>query len=200
MKAAEHLARHDPVLKPLVKKFGIFKPTLHTNYYYRLVRSIIGQQLSVKAASSIEKRFLDLFGGELPSPEQILQIQPEELRAVGLSNAKVAYVRDLAQHILNGQLELEKLPKLSNEEIIKELVAVKGIGEWSAHMFLIFALGRQDVLPTGDLGVRSGIKKLYGYESLPTPTEIIELAEKNNWHPYESVAAWYIWQSLDNSP
>jgi DNA-3-methyladenine glycosylase II len=196
--AAEHLSAHDPVLAQLVQTFGPYKPKQQTNYYYRLVRAIIGQQLSVRAADTIEKRFIDLFGGALPEPEQILDKSIEDLRAVGLSHAKAAYVRDLAQHIIDGQLELDRLPSLSNQEIIKELVAVKGIGEWTAHIFLIFALGRLDVLPVGDLGIRSGIQKLYGLERLPTPTAITDLAEKNHWQPYESVAAWYIWQSLDN--
>jgi len=197
-KAAKHLSSKDPILAHLVKKYGLFSHKPHTNYYYRLVRSIIGQQLSVKAANTIEQRFINLFGGEMPSPEQILQKKPEELRAVGLSNAKAVYVQDLARHILDGELEIDKLPDLNNEEIIKELVAVKGIGEWTAHMFLIFALGRTDVLPVGDLGVRAGVQMLYGLEQLPTPAEVTALAGTKNWHPYESVAAWYIWQSLDN--
>ena len=197
--AVAYLSSNDPVMAGLIAKHKPFNPKPETNYYGRLVRAIIGQQLSVKAADTIEKRFVDLFGGELPAPEQILEKEIEELRAVGLSNAKAAYVKDLAQHILDGRLELDKLPELTNEEIIKELVAVKGIGEWTAHMFLIFALGRLDILPTGDLGIRAGIKKLYGFEELPTPAQMIELAEKNKWHPYESVASWYIWQSLDNS-
>jgi DNA-3-methyladenine glycosylase II len=119
---------------------------------------------------------------------------------VGLSRNKAAYVLDLAKHVADGQLQLDRIAELPNDQIIKELVAVKGIGEWTAHMFLIFALGRLDVLPVGDLGIRSGIQKLYGYDHLPTPAEIIELAAKNNWHPYESVACWYVWQALDNAP
>jgi DNA-3-methyladenine glycosylase II len=197
--AEKHLSTNDPVLAALIAKHQSFNPTLETNYYYRLVRAIIGQQLSVKAADTIEKRFVDLFGGKLPAPEQILEKDIEELRAVGLSYAKASYVQDLAQHVLDGRLEFEKLPKLSNEQIISELVAVKGIGEWTAHMFLIFALGRLDVLPVGDLGIRAGIRNLYRFEDLPTPAQIIELAEKNNWHPYESVASWYIWRSLENN-
>lgn len=199
-KAAEHLSKNDPVLAPLVRKHGLFRPMPHTNYYYELVSSIISQQLSIKAAATIEKRFVDLFNGKFPAPEQIVGANPETLRAVGFSRAKAAYVIDLAEHVLDGRLELDKLPELPNEEITKELAAVKGIGEWTAHMFLIFALGRLDVLPVGDLGIRAGIKRLYEFERLPTPIEVIELAAKNNWHPYESVASWYIWQSLDNAP
>jgi DNA-3-methyladenine glycosylase II len=197
--AIEHLSSHDKVMAALIARHPPFSPKPVTNYYYRLVRAIIGQQLSVKAADTIEKRFVALFGGKLPAPEQILEKDIEELRGVGLSNAKASYVQDLAQHVLDGRLELEKLPKLSNEQIISELVAVKGIGEWTAHMFLIFALGRLDVLPVGDLGIRAGIRNLYGFEDLPTPAQIIKLSEKNNWHPYESVASWYIWRSLENN-
>jgi DNA-3-methyladenine glycosylase II len=198
--AAKHLAANDPVMARLVTEHGLFKPEPHTNYYYELVSSIIGQQLSVKAAASIEKRFIDLFDGAFPTPEQIVAIDPEALRGVGFSRAKAAYVADLARHVLSGELQIEKLPSLDNDEIIKELTAVKGIGEWTAHMFLIFALGRLDILPTGDLGFRTGVRKHYGFADMPTPAQCKEIAEKYQWHPYESVATWYLWQSLDNAP
>lgn len=197
--AAKHLAA-DPVLAPVIARHGLFKPVPHTDYYWELVDSIISQQLSVKAARTIEGRFLDLFGGKQPQPHELLGTSVDELRAVGLSRNKAAYVLDLAQHVQDGTLQLDRIATLPNAEIIKELVAVKGIGEWTAHMFLIFALGRLDVLPVGDLGIRSGIQKLYGYDHLPTAAEITELAAKNNWHPYESVACWYVWQALDNEP
>ncbi|HKX72435.1 MAG TPA: DNA-3-methyladenine glycosylase [Candidatus Saccharimonadales bacterium] len=198
--AATHLAAHDPVLAPVIATHGLFKPVPHTDYYWELVDSIISQQLSIKAARTIEGRFLDLFGGTQPKPEQLLRKTVEELRAVGLSRAKASYVLDLAQHIADGQLQLDRIAELPNDAVIKELVAVKGIGEWTAHMFLIFALGRLDVLPVGDLGIRSGIQKLYGLDHLPTPPEIQDLATRNNWHPYESIACWYVWQALDNAP
>lgn len=197
--AAKHLSA-DPILAPVIAAHGPFKPVPHTDYYWALVDSIISQQLSVKAARTIEGRFLDLFGGKQPTPHQILSKTVDELRAVGLSRNKAAYVLDLAQHIQDGQLQLDRIASLPNDEIIKELTAVKGIGVWTAHMFLIFALGRLDVLPVGDLGIRSGIQKLYGFDHLPTPAEIEALATKNNWHPYESIACWYVWQALDNAP
>lgn len=200
-KAAEsHLAKNDPVMAGLIKQHGPFKIDLKTDYYFALVSSIIGQQLSVKAAASIRKRFLDLFDGRMPTAEEILSINTETLRGIGFSGSKAGYIKSLAEHILSGQLELDRLPQLSNEEIIKELVAVKGIGEWTAHMFLIFALGRQDILPVGDLGVRTAVGKLYGFEDLPTPAQVTEVAEKHGWQPYASVAAWYCWRSLDNEP
>ena len=198
--AEDHLKSADPVLATLIQQHGPFEIELRTDYYFALVSSIIGQQLSVKAAASIKKRFVDLFDGALPTPEQILATNEDTLRGIGFSRPKVSYIKSLAEHILNGSLELNRLPELPNEEIIKELVAVKGIGEWTAHMFLIFALGRLDVLPVGDLGVRNGVKNLYGFEGVPTPEEVRLIADKNNWHPYESIATWYIWRSLDNEP
>lgn len=200
LKAATiHLAKHDPILARLIKSHKKCDISPHTNYYQELVDSIIGQQLSVKAARSILNRFIDLFGGTFPKPDQILAKSPEELRAVGLSNAKAAYVQDLAHHVMDGRLVLDKLNLLSNEEIIQELTAVKGIGEWTAHMFLLFAMGRLDVLAHGDLGIKNGIRAVYNFDHLPTAKDIQDLSKKNNWHPYESVACWYIWQSLDNA-
>lgn len=198
-RAARHLAEHDAVLKPVIARAGPCTITPHTDYYWELIDSIISQQLSVKAAASIEKRFQELFGTEAPAPEAILAKSVDELRAVGLSRPKANYIRDLAQHIIDGTVKFDKLDSQRNEEIITELTAVKGIGEWTAHMFLIFCMGRLDVLPVGDLGIRNGIRTLYGFEDLPTPAEIRELAAKNHWQPYESVASWYIWQSLDNA-
>jgi DNA-3-methyladenine glycosylase II len=197
--ASEHLAAKDPVLAGLIAKHGPFTPRPHTDYYWELVDSIISQQLSVKAARTIEQRFLALFGDKVPSAEQLLDTSIDELRAVGMSRAKATYVLDLAKHIADGSLKLDKLPRLGNDEIIKELVAVKGIGEWTAHMFLIFALGRLDILPVGDLGIRSGIQRLYGLDHLPLPAQVTEHASRWQWHPYESVAAWYVWQALDNA-
>lgn len=198
--AEDYLAAHDPVMAELIARHGPFEVDLKDDYYFALVSSIIGQQLSVKAAATIRQRFIDHFGGKLPTPQQILEVDGQTLRDLGFSWAKVKYVKSLAEHILAGELIPEKLPDLSNDEIIKELVAVKGIGEWTAHMFLIFALGRLEVLPTGDLGVRMAVKNLYGFKDVPTPVQVTELANKNGWHPYESVASWYLWRSLDNDP
>lgn len=199
-KAATHLREHDPVLAPVIDKAGIAEFLPHTDYYAALVNSIIGQQLSVKAAASIKQRFRDLFGGELPTPAAILQKSEEELRTAGLSGAKARYVRDLAEHVLDGRIKFDRLGVQTNEEIIAELTDVKGIGEWTAHMFLMFCVGRLDVLPIGDLGVRNGVQLLYGLESVPTPLQVSEIAAKNHWHPYESVASWYVWRSLENEP
>ncbi len=198
--AAKALAQADPVLAPIIAQNGPCTITPHHDYYRALADSIIGQQLSVKAAATIKRRFRDLFGGTFPAPELILDKSVEELRACGLSNAKANYIRDLAFHILDGRVKFDQLDSMTNQEIITELTDVKGIGDWTVHMFLMFCMGRPDVLAVGDLGVRSGIRKLYGFENLPTPQEVTDLATQNNWHPYESIACWYIWRSLDNEP
>lgn len=199
--AADHLQAHDPLLTPVIHQAGLAKLTPHTNYYGALVDSIISQQLSVKAAATIERRFKDLFGSDdFPSPAAILNKSSIELRGAGLSQAKAKYIQDLAQHIVDGKLTFDDFASLPNETIITNLTDVKGIGEWTAHMFLMFCMGRLDVLPTGDLGIRNGVRKLYGLQDLPSPTQVREIADKYHWHPYESVASWYIWHSLDNKP
>lgn len=198
--AANHLSKHDPRLAPLIAKHGLYQVEPHTNYYQDLVDSIIGQQLSVKAAATILGRFKDLFGGELPSPAQILEQDIETLRSVGLSRPKAGYIRDLAGHVIDGSVKFGHLPKLSNEEIVQELTSVKGIGEWTVHMFLMFCMGRLDVLPVGDLGIRNGIRALYGLDHAPSPAEVTKVAADFSWHPYESVASWYVWRSLENEP
>lgn len=198
--ALSHLSSSDPVMKDLIIHYPAPKFEKHTNYYHELVDSIISQQLSVKAARTIEGRFKDLFGGKFPTPEQILTKEIEELRAVGLSRPKAGYIQDLARKIIDGTVSFDTIDSLSNDEIIAELTKVKGIGVWTVHMFLMFCMGRLDVLPTGDLGIRNGIKKLYDLDHLPEPRDVELIAEKNNWQPYESVASWYIWQSLDNTP
>lgn len=198
--AAQHLTKYDPVLSPIIKRAGLATIAPHANYYAALVSSIVSQQLSVKAADAIERRFLALFDGNFPSPEQILSVSVEELRAIGFSNAKGRYVHDLAQHIIDGKVTFDRIPTQSNDEIIAELTDIKGVGEWTAHMFLMFCVGRLNVLPVGDLGIKNGIRALYGLDDIPTPQQIVELAEHNQWHPYESVASWYVWHSLDNKP
>lgn len=198
--AVQHLSNNDPRLAPVIAAHGV--PTLkaHGNYYQELVESIISQQLSVKAAATIAKRFVALYGETFPAPEQILETSIDDLRAAGLSRPKAGYIKDLAQHVIDNTVTFDTLDQLSNDDIVKELTAVKGIGEWTVHMFLIFCMGRTDVLAYGDLGVRNGIKKLYGFDHVPDKDEVITIAETYNWHPYESIACWYIWKSLDNEP
>jgi DNA-3-methyladenine glycosylase II len=198
--AADYLRTHDKTLAPVIARSPLPSFKKHTDYYETLVDSIISQQLSVKAAASIEKRFKDLFDGSFPSPQQILQKDIEELRSVGLSRPKARYVQDLAQHILDGTVRFDAIDTMTNEEIIAQLTTVKGIGEWTVHMFLMFCMARLDVLPIGDLGIRNGVQKLYKLDHVPTPQEVADIAAKNSWHPYQSVASWYVWQSLDNAP
>jgi len=166
--------------------------------YGALLRSIVGQQLSTKAASTIYGRLAALFGDDAPTPEALLGVDPDELRAVGLSRAKASYLRSLAEQVISGDLELDRLTDLPDEEVIKQLTAVKGLGPWTAHMFLIFHLGRPDVLPVGDLGVRRGAQLAYGMDELPTSAELTEMAEP--WRPHRSLACLYLWRSLDNEP
>lgn len=197
--AIAHLRGNDPILREVIDHSPLPGFAPHTDYYRELTSSIIGQQLSVRAAASINKRFIELFNS-FPSPEQIMTKSIDELRTAGLSAAKARYVQDLAQHIVDGRLSFENFDTLSNDSITETLTQVKGIGEWTAHMFLMFCMGRQDVLPVGDLGIRSGIKILYNLPSLPTPDEVRKIAKEYHWHPYESVASWYVWHALDNAP
>jgi DNA-3-methyladenine glycosylase II len=200
-----HLRRADPVMARLIDDFGGPLPAERdsrgrpADVYGALVRSITGQQLSVKAAASIYGRLVERFGGHTPTPEQILADDPDELRvAAGFSRAKVAYLRSLAEHVLSGELELDRLTELPDGEVIRELTAVKGIGEWTAHMFLMFTLHRPDVLPTGDLGVRNAAMRAYDLDAPPPPAALEELAEP--WRPYRTRASLYLWRSLDNEP
>ncbi|HEY1835713.1 MAG TPA: DNA-3-methyladenine glycosylase [Candidatus Saccharimonadales bacterium] len=198
--AAEHLANADPVLAPVIARYGPCTIRPHRNYYQALAGEIIGQQLSVKAAASIRKRFEGLFGDIFPEPKAILEKSVDELRAAGLSGAKAKYIRDLAQHIVDDKVKFDHLDNLSNDEIIAELTDVKGIGEWTVHMFLMFCMGRADVLAPGDLGIRNAIKKLYNLKDVPSPDQVTARAKRNHWRPYETVACWYLWQSLENVP
>jgi DNA-3-methyladenine glycosylase II len=200
----ERLRAADPVLRVIIDSYGpdalgdrrAGRPHDH---YGALVRSIVGQQLSTKAARAIYTRLTDRFGGRTPTPEEVLADDEEELRAAaGLSRAKVGFLRSLAEHVTNGSLELERLDQLPDDEVIAELVAVRGLGVWSAHMFLMFHLQRPDVLAVGDLGIRKAMMIQYGLEALPAPAEMETLAEP--WRPYRTTACLYLWHSLDALP
>lgn len=199
-KALDHLKKSDPVMAAIIKRVGPFKMAYRNPVFQMLVRAIVFQQLSTKAAGTIYNRFEEAAGGEL-TPETILNLSVSEMRRVGLSKQKIAYIRDLAEHTLEGRLDFEKLPELSDEEVIERLTAVKGVGVWTAHMFLIFSLKRPNVLPTGDLGIKSAIKRAYKKryktkDGYPSAAHIEKIAK--NWHPYCSVASWYLWRSLDH--
>ena len=195
---AAHLKNADPILEAVIEDAPLPTFVPHTNYYQSLVESIVSQQLSVKAADAILKRFRDLFSDDFPLPEEILTKDIETYRSVGLSRQKAAYIRDLAQKVIEGTVVFNHLDGLSNDDVITELTQIKGVGVWTVHMFLIFCMGRFDVLPTGDLGIKNGIQKLYTLGARPTEEEMVMIAK--NWHPYESLASWYVWHSLDNKP
>ena len=202
--AVAHLRAADTVLATLIDEIGIDglgdrRRNRPKDHYGALVRSIVGQQLSTKAARAIYGRLTDRFGGRPPTPEEVLADDPDELRAAaGLSRAKVGFLRSLAEHVLDGSLELHKLGRLPDEQVIAELVAVKGLGDWSAHMFLMFHLGRPDVLPVGDLGIRRAVMINYELDELPAPAALTELAEP--WRPHRTLACEFLWTSLDAVP
>ncbi len=193
----QHLINNDKQLSTIIKKFGKCNIQSHRNYLNALLSAIIGQQLSVKAAACIKNRFIEHFGKQ-PKPKDILDTDDLVIRQFGLSKAKVIYVKDLCSKIINKQLTLKNIDLKTDEEIIDALTQVKGIGIWTAHMFLIFTLGRLNVLPVSDLGIKKGVMKTYNLEKLPTESEVKNIAETNNWNPYSSIACLYIWKNLDN--
>jgi DNA-3-methyladenine glycosylase II len=193
--AIRHLKTQDPVLGAIMARVGPYEIEFREPCFETLVRSIVFQQLSGKVARVIYGRLSAALPTGQVTPEGVLALRPEKMRRLGLSRQKTAYIRDLARKTAKGQVVFEALAGLPDEEVIARLTAVKGIGVWTAHMFLIFALRRHNVLPTGDLGIRSAIKKIYGLAELPKPREIEELA--SHWHPYCTVACWYLWRSLD---
>jgi DNA-3-methyladenine glycosylase II len=205
--ARRRLAAADPTMAALIQRVGEIDVETRlrrrseerpADAYGALLRAIVGQQLSTKAARTIYGRVRDLFGGTTPSPEQLLEASEEDLRACGLSGRKVEYIRDLAAHVLSGELELERLGELSDEEAIEEIVAVRGLGQWTAEMFLIFHLERPDVLSGGDLGIRKAVQLEYGLAEMPTPQRVLEIGEP--WRPHRSLASLYLWESLANVP
>jgi DNA-3-methyladenine glycosylase II len=202
-KVVAALGASDPVMERLIEEHGAIvrrdlKRERPGDAYGALLRSIVGQQLSTKAARTIYGRMLELFDGHAPTPKQLLAVDPDKIRAAGLSRPKISYLRDLAQHVEDGELELERLVDLPDEEVIEQLTAVKGIGDWSAHMFLMFHLSRPDVLPVGDQGIRNAVKIQYRLRKIPDPKRLEKIARP--WRPYRTLACLYLWSSLDNVP
>lgn len=201
------LAAADPTMGELIERVGEIDIATRlrrrseerpADAYGALLRAIVGQQLSTKAARTIFGRVLDLFDGTTPSPERLLEASEQDLRTCGLSGRKVEYVRDLAAHVLAGELELDRLGELGDEEAIEEIVAVRGLGQWTAEMFLIFHLERPDVLSGGDLGIRKAIQIEYGLTEMPAPQKVLEIGER--WRPHRSLASLYLWESLAAVP
>jgi len=193
-KAINHLKKCDPVLRGIIERVGPFQMEYGLPQFSSLAEAIVYQQLNGRAAETIFKRFASLAGDPL-TPEGILKLSDEQLRGVGLSKQKSAYLKDLAQKTAAGVLDFSKLPELPDEEVIEHLTQVKGIGVWTAHMFLIFSLRRLNVLPTGDYGVQMALKRHYRKRKLPTPKDMEKIARA--WEPYRTVACWYMWRSLD---
>lgn len=195
----KHLAENDLVLKNIMEKTGEFKLKPHKKYFETLVDSIISQQLSLKAAETIFNRFKLLFsinGNNFPEPEEIIAMDGARIRECGLSNPKVSYLKDLCAKVLDNTVKIHEMNKLPDEEIINELVKVKGIGVWTAHMFLMFCLARLNVLPVGDLGLKRAIMINYKLRKFPDEKKVEQISKRNNWAPYNTIASWYLWQSL----
>jgi 3-methyladenine DNA glycosylase/8-oxoguanine DNA glycosylase len=192
--AIQHLRRNDPVLAGIIDRVGDYAIRYRPADFDALVRSIVYQQLSGRVASVIFAR-LEAAAGSPLTPERILRLRPVRMRTLGLSAAKTTYIRDLARHTRDRRVVFEELPALDDAQVIERLTQVKGIGTWTAHMFLMFALRRPDVLPTGDLGIRNAIRKAYGLKELPASAEIEAMAAR--WRPWCSVASWYLWRSLE---
>jgi len=205
-KAQEALAASDPVMENIVTRIGPMsiaerrrrRGQRPNDAYGALLRAVVGQQLSTKAARTIYGRVIDLFGGEDPSPQALLDVDEAGLRGAGLSGRKVEYLRDLAAHVLSGELELDRLDRLADEEVIAEVTAVRGLGRWTAEMFLMFHLGRRDVVSGGDLGIRKAIQIEYGLDAMPAPEEVVERAEA--WRPNRTLACVYLWETLAGAP
>jgi DNA-3-methyladenine glycosylase II len=193
-KAINHLKKSDPVLSAIIESVGPYKMNYDDPAFASLAEAIVYQQLHGKAAATIFKRLTDLTGLPL-TPKGILKLSEEQMRGAGLSKQKLSYLRDLATKAASGEVDFANLPDLPDDEVIKELTKIKGIGVWTAHMFLMFSLRRPNVLPTGDLGIQMAIRKHYRKRKLPKPVQMEKLAKC--WEPYRSVACWYLWRSLD---
>ena len=195
--ALAHLRGADPALGALIERVGAYDAPRRSDPYAALVRAILFQQLAGAAANAIQRRFFALYSDadKPPSPPQLLETRDEQFRSAGVSRQKAGYLRDLAAHVADRRLNLQELPSLSDAEVVERVTAVKGLGEWSAHMFLMFHLGRPDVLPVGDLGVRHGMRIIYGLPELPTPKEAMVIGAP--WAPYRSVGSWYMWRAAE---
>ena len=198
-RARRTLARKDPIIAALMKRYGAcgLRDAQHEDPFVALTHAIISQQLSTKAAATIAARFDALFPGPA-TPAAVARLTDVQLRAVGFSSQKIGYLRDLCRRILDGSLPLDHIETMTDEEVIVALTAVKGIGRWTAEMFLMFRLHRPDVLPVGDLGIVKAVQKAYGLRKVPTPERLTRIGE--SWRPYRSIACWYLWASLENKP
>lgn len=196
-RAAAHLKKVDPTLAQIILQHGPCTLKVDRRYFRALVEAILSQQLSVKAAATIFQRFRQLLDRRI-EPAGILRLTDAQFRGVGISRQKMSYLRDLAQKWSDGHINVSRLPKMTDEQVIAALTQVKGIGRWTAEMFLIFCLGRLDILPVDDLGFRNALRRAYGLRRDPAPKRIEKIAEV--WRPYRSIGTWYLWASWDNKP
>ncbi len=196
-KAIHHLKKTDPVLGSIIERVGPYRIEYRDPIFQTLVRSIVYQQLHGKAALTIFNRLKSAAKDDPLTPDAILRLRPARMRSLGLSKQKMTYIRELARMTRSGEVDFQVILDLEDAAVIERLTQVKGIGVWTVHMFLMFALRRPDVLPTGDLGIRAAIKKAYGLPELPKPAEMEQIAAA--WRPYCSIASWYLWRSLDNA-
>ena len=197
--AVRHLKRVDPVLRCVIEQVGPCPPRRGRDKFGMLTRSILHQQLAVAAAETIAGRFCAIYGnggnGRFPKPEEVLQTHPSKLRAAGVSRQKAGYIKDLARHVSDGTINFRRYGRMDDEAVIENLTQVKGIGRWTAEMFLLSALGRPDVWAIGDLGLQLAVKNLYGLRKHPSPKRMVQVAKP--WQPFRSVASWYLWRSRD---
>jgi DNA-3-methyladenine glycosylase II len=199
-RARRILLRRDPIIAALIRRHGAcgLAAAQRSDHFSALVRAVVFQQLSTKAASTIYSRLVALMPDGHPDPRPLAVLTDEQLRTAGISRQKAGYLRDLSEKVMSGVVQLDAIESLADEEVIATLTAVKGIGRWSAEMFLMFRLHRPDVLPVGDLGIVNAIRRAYGLRKAPKPDRIRRIGEA--WKPYRSVACWYLWRSLENEP
>ncbi len=195
----KHLSKNDKVLRTIIKKIPKCNLRPRRKYFNNIVNSIIGQQLSVASAKAIRDKFNNHFKNQI-SAEKIIVTEDIILRQLGLSNAKVKYIKDLSSKILSREVSLKNISSKTDQEIIEELTKVKGIGVWTTHMFLMFTLGRINILPTGDLGIKKSVMLNYGFKKMPSEEQVAKISKKYNWEPYNSIASWYLWRALDMKP
>lgn len=193
--ALDHLRAHDPVMRALIRRVGPFRLRPERDRFWMLVRSILSQQISTKAARSIRLRVEAIVAPEIPSAENLIRVEDDRLRSAGVSPQKLRYLRDLCEHVLDDRLQLRQIGRLSDERVVDSLIRIKGIGRWTAQMFLMFALGRLDVFPHDDHGIRTALRNLYDLDNLPDKVTSLQIAEP--WRPYATVACWYCWRSTD---
>lgn len=191
----KRLSAADPRLSKIIRSVGGYDIRIRPDPFHSLVEAIIYQQLAGSAADAIYARFIRIYNGSFPRPEQLLATRNQKLRMAGLSSRKIEYLKDLSARVADGRLRFDRFDEMTDEQIIEQLVKVKGIGRWTADMFLIFCLGRQDVLPVGDLGLRKAVQRVYSLQQLPSPAAMEDVARA--WRPYCSIATWYLWKSLE---